>query len=172
MHNLLKAKGQVINKKRSYRLYRLLGLQVRTHRRKRLMRSRIPLAVPGSANQCWSLDFISDQLANGRRFHALNIVDHYTRECVGHLADTSISGQAVSLFLDRLALTRRLPSTLVSDNGPEFTSKAMFLWAQRTHTTLHFIQPCKPTQNAFVKSFYGKFRDACLNLHWFTVSAM
>lgn len=168
LHSLLKTEGHVINRKRTYRLYRQLGLQVRTRRRKKLTRPRIPLSVPTLANQRWSLDFVSDQLANGRRFRILNIVDDYSRECVGHLIDTSISGYAVGRFLDRLATLRGLPKTLVSDNGPEFTSKAMFLWAQRTGVTLHFIQPGKPTQNAFVESFNGKFRDSCLNQHWFT----
>jgi putative transposase len=168
LHSLLKTEGQVINRKRTYRVYRLLGLQVRTRKRKRLTRPRIPLPLPTAPNQRWSLDFVSDQLASGRRFRILNIVDDYSRECVGQLIDTSISGTAVSHFLDELGTTRGLPKTLVSDNGTEFTSKAMFLWAQRTGVTLHFIQPGKPTQNAFIESFNGKFRDNCLNQHWFT----
>ena len=168
LHSLLKTEGQVINRKRTYRLYRELGLQVRTRRRKKLTRPRIPMAVPTAPNQRWSLDFVSDQLANSRRFRVLNIVDDYSRECVGQLVDTSISGAAVSRFLDQLAFTRGLPRTLVCDNGTEFTSKAMFLWSRRTGVALHFIQPGKPTQNAFIESFNGKFRDACLNQHWFT----
>lgn len=167
LHGLLKAQGQVVNKKRTYRLYRQLGLQVRIRRRKHLTQPRVPLALPKALNQCWSLDFVSDQLANGRRFRVLNIVDNYSRECVGQLADTSISGVAVSRFLDDLAYTRGLPEVLVSDNGTEFTSKAMFIWSQDRGVQLHFIQPGKPTQNAFVESFNGKFRDACLNQHWF-----
>jgi len=168
LHSLLKAEGQVINRKRTYRLYRMLGLQVRTRRRKKLTRPRIPLTVPHAANQRWSLDFVSDQLATGRRFRILNIVDDYSRECVGQLIDTSISGIAVSHFLDELSMTRGLPGTVVTDNGSELTSKAMFLWSQRTGVILHFIQPGKPTQNAFIESFNGKFRDTCLNQHWFT----
>ena len=168
LHSLLKTEGQVINRKRTYRIYCLLGLQVRTRKRKRLTRPRIPLPLPTARNQRWSLDFVSDQLANGRRFRILNIVDDYSRECVGQLVDTSISGTAVARFLDELATTRGLPHTLVSDNGTEFTSKAMFQWSQRTGVTLHFIQPGKPTQNAFIESFNGKFRDTCLNQHWFT----
>ena len=168
LHGLLKTEGEVANRKRTYRLYRQLGLQVRTRRRKRLVRPRLPLSVPSALNQRWSLDFVSDQLANGRRFRVLNIVDDYSRECVGQLVDTSISGTAVVRFFDHLAMSRGLPKILVSDNGSEFTSKAMFLWAQRTGVTLHFIQPGKPTQNAFIESFNGKFRDTCLNQHWFT----
>lgn len=167
LHSLLKTEGEVTNRKRTYRLYRQLGLQVRTRRRKHLVRPRIPLAVPSAPNQRWSLDFVSDQLASGRRFRVLNIVDDYSRECVGQLVDTSICGTAVGRFLDELSRTRALPGTLVSDNGSEFTSKAMFLWSHRTGVKLHFIQPGKPTQNAFIESFNGKFRDTCLNQYWF-----
>lgn len=167
LHSLLKTEGQVINRKRTYRLYRLLGLQVRRRRRKKLARPRIALSLPTAPNQRWSLDFVSDQLASGRRFRVLNIVDDYSRECVGQIVDTSISGITVCRLLDELSRTRGLPGTLVSDNGSEFTSKAMFLWSQRTGVRLHFIQPGKPTQNAFIESFNGKFRDACLNQHWF-----
>ena len=121
----------------------------------------------GRAIQCWSMDFISDQLATGRRFRVLNVVDNYSRECVGQIVDYSISGKRVSQWLDQLAVTRGRPESIVMDNGPEFTSKAMLVWSQRTGVELRFIQPGKPTQNAFVESFNGKFRDACLNSHWF-----
>ena len=168
LHDLLKAEDLVCNRKRTYRLYREEGLQVRTKRRKRLSRPRVPMAVPGRVNERWSMDFVSDQLANSRRFRVLNIVDDYSRECVGQVVDVSISGQRVARLLDVLAAKRGLPRVIVCDNGPEFTGKAMFLWAQQRGVTLHFIQPGKPTQNAFVESFNGKFRDQCLNLHWFT----
>ncbi|CAN0463188.1 unnamed protein product [Scytosiphon promiscuus] len=111
------------------------------------------------------MDFVSDQLANGRRFRVLNIVDDYSRESVLQLADFSISGNRVGRELDQL--TRKPPKTIVCDNGPEFTSKALFFWAKKAGVKLHFIQPGKPTQNAFVESFNGKFRDYCLNLNWF-----
>ena len=123
------------------------------------------MLVPASVNQRWSMDFVSDQLANGRRFRVLNIVDDYSREIVMQVVDFSISGNRVANELDRLG--RKLPKTIVCDNGSEFTSKAMFFWAKKAGTKLHFIQPGKPTQNAFVESFNGKFRDYCLNLHWF-----
>lgn len=165
LHDMLKTEGYVINRKRTYRLYREEGLQVRTKRRKKLIRPRVPMLVPDSVNQRWSMDFMSDQLANGRRFRILNVVDDYSRECVLQIVDLSISGQRLARELDQLA--RRLPKTIVCDNGPEFTSKAMFFWAKRTGVTLHFIQPGKPTQNAFIESFNGKFRDYCLNLNWF-----
>ena len=168
LHKMLKAEGLVVNRKRTYRLYTELGLQVRTKRRKKLVRPRIPLSVPERPNQRWSLDFVSDQLADGRRFRVLNIVDDYTRECVGQLADTSISGLRMARFLDQIGLTRPLPRSIVCDNGPEMTSKAMFFWAKERVIKLSFIQPGKPTQNAFVESFNARFRDNCLNQHWFT----
>lgn len=167
LHAMLKNEGLVINAKRTYRIYREEGLQVRTKKRKKLVRPRIPMVVPSRVNERWSMDFVSDQLANGRRLRVLNVVDDFSRECVMQVTDFSLSGQRVANELNRLADTRELPKTIVCDNGPEFTCKAMFFWSQRTKIKLHFIQPGKPTQNAFVESFNGKFRDYCLNLHWF-----
>jgi putative transposase len=167
LHSLLRAEGVVVNRKRTYRLYTELGMQVRTKRRKKLVRPRIPMVIPARPNERWSTDFVSDQLANGRRIRVLNIVDDYSRVCVGQLVDVSISGARVARFLDQLSELRGLPRTLVMDNGPEFTSKALFFWSRKTGVKLHFIQPGKPTQNAFVESFNGKFRDSCLNQHWF-----
>lgn len=167
LHALLRREGLVTNRKRTYRLYREQGLQVRTKRRKRLMRPRVPLDLPSMPNERWSLDFVHDQLSNGRRIRVLNVVDDYSRVCVGQLVDTSISGARMARFLSDLSRERPLPPRIVMDNGPEMTSKAMWLWSQSTGVTLHFIQPGKPTQNAFVESFNGKFRDGCLNQHWF-----
>jgi putative transposase len=162
---VLRAEGHVINRKRTYRLYREEGLQVHTNRRKKLSRPHLPMAVPDPVNQRWSMDFVSDRLANGRRFRILNLVNDYSRECVLQIVDVSISGERVARELDRLE--RPLPKTIVCDNGPEFTSKALFFWARRAGVKLHFIQPGKPTQNAFVESFNGKFRDYCMDLNWF-----
>lgn len=167
LHALLRREGLVLNRKRTYRLYIELGLQVRTRRRKKRVRTRLVMALPIHPNERWSLDFVSDQLACGRRFRVLNVVDDFTRECVGQLADLSISGTRMARFLDELAGTRGLPKSIVCDNGTEMTSKAMFFWSQQTGVQLNFIQPGKPTQNAFVESFNGKFRDSCLNQHWF-----
>jgi len=167
LHALLKAEGLVINRKRTYRLYTELGMQVRTKKRKKLIRPRVPMAVPTGPNQRWSLDFVHDQISDGRRLRVLNIVDDYSRRCVGQLVDTSISGQRLVRYLDELSLSQPLPKTIVMDNGPELTSKAMFFWSQRTQVKLHFIQPGKPTQNAFVESFNARFRDGCLNQYWF-----
>lgn len=165
LHDMLSAEGLVVNRKRTYWLYREEGLQVRTKRRKKLTRPRVPMLVPGKTNVRWSMDFVSDQLANGRRFRVLNVVDDFSRECVLQVVDTSISGRRVVRALDQL--NRSLPKTIVVDNRPEFTCKAMFFWAKRADVKLHFIQPGKPMQNAFVESFNGKFRDYCLDLHWF-----
>ena len=168
LHAMLKTEGLVVNRKKTYRIYREERLQVQRKRRKRLpARDRCPLPRPGAPNQRWSMDFISDQLATGRRFRVLNVVDDYTRECLGQITDFSISGARVSRFLDQLAGQRSRPQAIVTDNGPEFTSKAMFLWSQRTGVALRFIQPGKPVQNAVVESFNGKFRDTCLNAQWF-----
>lgn len=166
LHDMLRTAGHVVNHKRTYRIYREEGLQVRTKRRKKITRPRVPMLVPDGVNQRWSVDFVSDQLANGRRFRVLNVVDDFTRECVFQVVDFSISGQRLARELDNLE--RPLPKTIVCDNGPEFVSKAMFFWAKRNGVKLHFIQPGKPTQNAFVESFNGKFRDYCLNLNWFS----
>jgi len=164
LHHLLKREGLVANRKRTYRIYSEEGLQVRTKKRKKLTRPRIPMILPTHQDERWSIDFVSDQLASGRRFRVLNIVDDFTRECVGQLVDTSISGARMTRFMDHLG---RKPRTIVCDNGPELTSKAMFFWTKEREIKLHFIQPGKPTQNAFVESFNGKFREYCLNLHWF-----
>jgi len=167
LHALLKSEGLVINRKRTYRIYSELGMQVRTKRRKKLVRPRVPMAVPTQVNERWSLDFVHDQLADGRRIRILNIVDDFSRKCVGQLVDTSISGVRLVRYLDELAQLRPRPKSIVMDNGPELTSKAMFFWSQRTGVKLCFIQPGKPTQNAFVESFNARFRDGCLNQHWF-----
>jgi len=167
LHGLLKAEGLVVNKKRTYRIYTEEGLQVRTKKRKKLQRPRLPMEAPLGINQRWSMDFVSDQLTNGRRFRVLNVVDDYSREMVGQLVSVSISGRQVARFLGQLIEARGKPNTIVCDNGTEFTSKAMFFWSRETGVKLGFIQPGKPTQNAFVESLNGKFRNECLNRHWF-----
>ena len=167
LHDMLRAEGRVINPKRTYRLYREEGLQVRTKRRKKLVRPRVPMPAPDAINERWSVDFVSDQLANGRRFRVFNVVDDFSRECVLQIVDFSISGLRLTREFDQLAEVRALPRTLVCDNGPELTCKAMYFWSKRAGVKLHFIQPGKPTQNAFVESFNVKFREYCLDLNWF-----
>ena len=167
LHGLLKTEGLVVNRKRTYRIYTEEGLQVRTKRRKKLQRPRQPMEVPLKVNQRWSMDFVSDQLSSGRRFRVLNVVDDYSREMVGQLVSVSISGRQVARFLGQLTEERGKPNTIICDNGTEFTSKAMFFWSRESAVKLGFIQPGKPTQNAFVESLNGKFRNECLNRHWF-----
>jgi putative transposase len=167
LHGLLKAEGLVINKKRTYRLYTDENLQVRTKKRKKLQRPRLPMFVPTAANERWSMDFVSDQLSHGRRFRVLNIVDDFTKEMVGQLVSVSITGRQVARFLDQVSEKRPLPGSITCDNGTEFTSKAMFFWSKESGVRLGFIQPGKPTQNAFIESLNGKFRNECLNQHWF-----
>jgi len=166
LHAFLKQEGLVINPKQTCRIYTEERLQVRTKKLPNIPRQ--PIALPSRPSERWSLDFVSDQMATGRRFRVLNIVDDFTRQCVGQWVDTSISGHRLADVLDDIGRRIGLPHSIVLDNGPEMTSKAMFLWSQRTGVKLNFIQPGKPVQNAFCESFNGTFRDNCLNQHWFT----
>lgn len=169
LHDVLKAEGLVINHKRTERLYREEGLALRRKSRRKLPAiARVPLPKPSAPNQRWSMDFIHDQLADGRRFRCLTLVDDFTRQCLVIHADTSIGGSAVVDLLQNLSRSRGLPKTITTDNGPEFTGKAIHLWAQSAGVHLHHIQPGKPMQNAFIESFNGTFRDDCLNQHWFS----
>jgi putative transposase len=118
------------------------------------------LALP---NQHWSLDFVHDQLATGRRFRVLNIVDDVTRECLRAVVDTSISGRRVVRELADLVAERGVPKMIVSDNGTELTSNAVLSWSGEAKVEWHYIAPGKPTQNGFVESFNGRMRDELLN---------
>ena len=165
---LLRREGWRANHKRVYRIYRQEGLAVRCKRRKKLAAgARVVLPPPVRPNERWSMDFMGDTLASGRTFRTLNIVDDASRECLAIEVDTSLSGYRVARVLDRIAATRPLPAMIVSDNGPEFTSKILDAWAYERRVQLHFIRPGKPVENAFVESFNGKFRDECLNENWF-----
>ena len=113
---MLRAEGLVRNPKRTYRVYREEGLQVRTKRRKKIIRPRVPLSVPSTVNERWSVDFVSDQLANGRRFRVFNVVDDFSRECIMQIVDFSIGGERLVRELDRLAESRPLPKKIVMDN--------------------------------------------------------
>ncbi len=164
---LLQREGSPVNHKRVYRIYSKENLQVRKRRRKKLRTFRQPLAPATRPNERWSLDFVSDSLANGRRFRTLNVVDDFTRECLCVEADFSMPGRMVTRVLDRLIFTRGKPAHLVMDNGPELTSSAMLSWSTQHNIHLEYIRPGKPIENAFVESFNGKFRDECLNENWF-----
>ena len=131
--------------------------------RKRALGTRAPLLPASRANERWSLDFVSDALADGRRFRVLAIVDDFTRECLALVADTSLSGARVTRELDCVIAVRGKPAMIVSDNGTELTATAMLRWQQDTGIAWHYIQPGKPIQNAFVESFNGRLRDELLN---------
>ena len=120
----------MVNRKRTYRIYRQLRLQVRTQRRRKLTRPQLPMPVLDGINQRWPVDFVSDQLTNGRRFRVFSAIDDFSRECVVQITDFSISGERLARELDQLARTRSLPGTVILDNGPELTSKAMFFWSK------------------------------------------
>ena len=165
---LLRREGTHMNHKRLRRLYVEERLQVRRRGgRKRALGTRAPMTVPQGPNQRWSLDFVSDALADGRRFRILTVVDDFTRECLCLAADTSLSGLRVARELDAIVATRGRPIACVSDNGTELTSMAILRWSQETRVDWHYIAPGKPTQNAFAESFNGRLRDECLNEHWF-----
>ncbi len=164
LHVLLRREGQLVNRKRVQRLYREERLNVRRRGgRKRAIGTRRPIKVPLVANQRWSLDFIHDQLTDGRRFRILAIVDDCTRECLALVADTSISGRRVARELDNTIRQRARPDSIVSDNGTELTSNAILSWVDETGLEWHYIAPGKPQQNAFIESFNGRLRDELLN---------
>jgi putative transposase len=168
LHILLAREGVRLNHKRLFRLYREERLGVRQRGgRKRALGTRAPMALAQRPNQRWSLDFVSDVLACGRRFRVLAIVDDFTRECIALVVDTSLSGVRVGRELDQIAGLRGYPAMVVSDNGTELTSHAILRWQEERGVAWHYIAPGKPQQNGFVESFNGRFRDECLNEHVF-----
>ena len=164
LHVLLRREGHLVNHKRLFRIYREEKLAVRRRGgRKRAMGTRAPMLVPMLPNDRWSLDFVSDQLTDGRRFRVLTVVDDCTRECLALVADTSLSGLRVARELETLITSRGRPRMIVSDNGTEFTSNAILGFADRQRIDWHYIAPGKPIQNAFIESFNGRLRDELLN---------
>lgn len=158
-----------MNHKKVYRLYAEAGLKVaRRGGRKKALGMRRPMTAPERINQNWSLDFVSDALWNGRRIRMLTIVDGFTKECLRIAVDTSLGGERVARELKQLILERGMPEEIVSDNGTEFTSKAILGFAYENKINWHYIEPGKPIQNAFIESFNGKLRDECLNENWFS----
>lgn len=164
LHILLLRDGITINRKKTQRLYREEGLTVRRRRgRRRAVGARAPAPVLALPNQRWSLDFVHDQLATGRRFRVLNIVDDITRECLRAVVDTSISGRRVVRELTDLVAERGTPKMIVSDNGTELTSNAVLSWSGEAKIEWHYIAPGRPMQNGYVESFNGRMRDELLN---------
>jgi putative transposase len=161
---LLRREGEPSGINRIYRLYREEGLTVRKRRaRRRAVGTRTPILVEARVNARWSLDFVHDQFALGRRFRILNIVDDVTRECLAAIPDTSISGRRVARELTMLIETRGKPRMIVSDHGTEFTSNAILAWAIDHQVEWHYIAPGKPMQNGYIESFNGRMRDELLN---------
>jgi len=168
IHDLLRPEFPGVNHKRVYRIYRAADLAVRKRRKvKRPASERVPLQLATGVNDVWSMDFVSDSLVNGRRLKCLTVADDFSHECVDIAVDYGIGGQYVTRLLDQAAIFRGYPKVVRTDNGPEFTSRAFMGWAQ-SHGIRHLlIEPGRPMQNGYVESFNGKFRDECLNEHWF-----
>lgn len=169
LHALVRREGVLANHKRIYRLYSDAGLSVRRRKKRHgVAVERLALELPSSPNQVWSMDFVSDALANGRRIKVLTIVDDFSKEAIDLAVDFGISGHYVTRVLDQAARFRGYPKAIRTDQGPEFTGKALDQWAYQHGVQHKLIQAGKPTQNAFIESFNGRFRDECLNDHWFT----
>jgi len=168
LHVLLRREGFLVNHKRTYRIYKEEGLSVRKRTRKRLKGCpRKDPQLPIRPGEQWAMDFTSDALADGRALRTLNVVDTFTRECLAIEVDTSLPSLRVTRVLDRIIHERGRPEVIITDNGPEFASRTFDQWCYERKVRHHFIQPGKPMQNGTCESFNGRFRDECLNEHWF-----
>jgi putative transposase len=169
LHVLLRREGWRINHKRVYRLYRLEGLGLRLkQRRKRISTVRVVPPQATRPNERWAMDFMTDQLYDGRRFRLLTVVDTVTRECPAIEVDRSLTGQRVVTVLNRLKAWRGLPQRISVDNGPEFISKGLDAWAHQHGVQLEFSRPGTPTDNPYIEAFNGRVREECLDQHWFS----
>jgi putative transposase len=168
IHVLLLREGFKVNKKRVYRLYCLENLNLRRKPvKKRVSVPRIEVPEVSRTNASLAMDFVSDQLFDGRRFRCLTVVDTYSRECLAIHVGKSIQGTDVVNTLEQLKWDRGKPEVIRVDNGPEFISKALDFWAYVEGVNLQFSRPGKPTDNAHIESFNGSFRSECLQTHWF-----
>ena len=167
---LLRREGWHVNAKRIYRLYREEELIVRTKQRRKMARRRpVPSGIASRPNQCWSMDFVSDKLGDGRSIRILTVVDQFTRECVGLEADRWMTGGKVAQVLEGAKQERgSLPESITVDNGSEFSGRALEVWAMANEVRLCFIRPGRPVENGFIESFNGRLRDECLNVEWFS----
>jgi len=166
---LLKREGWKVNAKRIYRLYDEENLKVRSVERKKVARrQRIPQTQAMRPDDCWSADFVSEKLTDGRTIRILTVIDQFTRECVWLEADRSMNGPKVVAALTQAAAERgTTPNSITLDNGSEFAGRAMEVWAIQTGVQLRFIRPGRPVENGFIESFNGRLRDECLNVEWF-----
>ncbi len=169
IHILLKREGWKINHKRVYNLYKQQDLQMRLKppRRRVSFRPRQEPVKARRKNECWSMDFVVDQLFSGQRIRILTIVDNFTRENINLNSRFQYKGVDVANALSEAIKVHGVPETIKVDNGPEFISKEVDLWAYAHNVRLDFSRPGKPTDNAFIESFNGRFRQECLNQHWF-----
>ena len=167
IHALLKEEGVEANHKKVYRIYKEEKLALKRKKRREKPKRLCNLILAENPNEIWSMDFVSDSLAGGRKFRTLNIIDILTRESLAIEVDFSLPSERVIKVLDRIIEFRGKPKLIRIDNGSEFTSRVITKWAQKNGIEFAYIQPGKPTQNAFIESFNGKFRDECLNENWF-----
>lgn len=168
LHVLVRREGWRINHKRTWRLYREAQLHVQRRRKRgQQLIERQPLVRPATPDATWSMDFIFDRVGEARALKVLNIVDDFTKEAVDIVAGNSIRGADVVRVLEQAVRFRRLPKAIRTDQGPEFTGRALQGWADERGVQLKLIQAGKPTQNAYVESFNARFRDECLNEHVF-----
>ena len=168
LHIMIRRKGIIVNHKKIERIYQEEKLQIRKRKKKKMTGFlRVPAPIPERPNQRWSMDFMSDSFCTGRRFRTFNVLDDYTRECIAIEVDSSLPGKRVVQVLSRLIDFRGKPEIITCDNGPEFIGKAVDEWAYKNNINIDYINPGKPNENCFVESFNDKFRDECLNEHWF-----
>jgi len=169
IHVLLRREGWLVNPKRVCRLYREMGLQLRNKTPKRRVKAKLRAdrSAATKPNEIWAMDFVHDQLFDGRKLRILTIVDTFTRLSPAIDVRQSYRGCDVVETLERATAQTGSPKTIRLDNGPEFVSKELDLWAFMRGVTLDFSRPGKPTDNAFIESLNGKFRSECLNANWF-----
>lgn len=170
IHVMLRREGWPVNKKRVYRWYRLEGLQLRmrVRRRKHMCLHRGPVPQAQRTDERWSMDFVHDQLFDGRPFRMLTVVDQFSRQSPSIEPRRSFSGHDVVAALDQAIARSGTPVSITVDHGTEFTSRALEDWAWRRGVKLDFIHPGKPTENGHIESFNGRLRDECLNVMQFT----
>jgi putative transposase len=168
LFELLKRRSHYWNHKRVHRVYCQLKLNKRRKGKRRLpTRNPVPLTVSQRANDCWSADFMSDQLWEGRRFRTFNVIDDFNREALAIEVDFSLPAQRVARVLDRIVSWRGYPKKLRLDNGPELISLALAEWAEQKGVSLEFIRPGKRMQNGFIERFNRSYREAVLNMYIF-----
>lgn len=168
LHAILRnEEGSRMNHKKFFRIYHEQGLALKRRKRKKIIRDRVPLGLPKQACITWSMDFVFDRTVDGRPIKILTLVDDYSKESLWLEVEQGISGKDLCELLDFIILVNGKPENIRSDNGPEFVSKALCIWMLRNGIRHDFIEPGKPTQNAYIESFNGRLRDECLNANLF-----